>query len=36
MPSGAVPEGRGRPLQPKSAGLAGITRQRIVLPLKIF
>ena len=27
MPSGAVVEGRGRPLQPKSAGLPGITRQ---------
>ena len=28
--------GRGRPLQPKSAGLPGITRQRVGLPLKIF
>jgi len=36
MPSGAVPEGRGRSLQPKSAGLPGITRQRVGLPLKIF
>ena len=36
MPSGAVLEGRGRPLQPKSAGLPGITRQRVGLPLKIF
>ena len=33
---GAVLEGRGRPLQPKSAGLPGITRQRVGLPLKIF
>jgi len=31
-----VLEGRGRPLQPKSAGLPGITRQRVGLPLKIF
>jgi len=29
MPSGAVLEGRGSPLQPKSAGLSGITRQRV-------
>jgi len=36
MPSGAVLEGRGPPLQPKSAGLPGITRQRVGLPLKIF
>jgi len=36
MPSGAVLEGRGRPLQPKSAGLPGIMRQRVGLPLKIF
>jgi len=36
MPSGAVLEVRGRPLQPKSAGLPGITRQRVGLPLKIF
>jgi hypothetical protein len=36
MPSGAVLEGRGRPLQSKSAGLPGITRQRVGLPLKIF
>ena len=36
MPSGAVLEGRGRPLQPKSTGLPGITRQRVGLPLKIF
>jgi hypothetical protein len=36
MPSGAVLEGRGRPLQPKSVGLPGITRQRVGLPLKIF
>ena len=36
MPSGAVLEGRGRSLQPKRAGLPGITRQRVGLPLKIF
>jgi len=36
MLSGAVLEGRGRPFQPKSAGLPGITRQRVGLPLKIF
>jgi len=35
MPSGAVLEGRGLPLQPKSAGLPGITRQRVGLPLKM-
>jgi len=36
MPSGTVLEGRGPPLQTKSAGLPGITRQRVGLPLKIF
>ena len=36
MPSGAVLEGRAPPFQPKSAGMPGITRQRVGLPLKIF
>ena len=36
MPSRAVLEGRSPPLQTKSAGLPGITRQRVGLPLKIF
>ena len=36
MPSGAVPEGRGFPLQPKGAGLSGATRQRVGFPLKIL
>ncbi len=36
MPSGAVPEGRGSPLQPKGAGLSGITRKRVGFPLKIL
>jgi hypothetical protein len=36
MPSEAVLEGRGFPLQTKSAGLPGITRQRVGLPLKIL
>ena len=36
MPSGAVPEGRGSPLQPKGVGLPGITRKRVGFPLKIL
>ena len=36
MTSGAVLEGWGSPLQTKSAGLPGIMRQRVGLPLKIF
>jgi len=36
IPRGAVLEGRGPPLQPKSAGLPGTTRQRVGLPLQIF
>ena len=36
MPSGAVPKGRGSPLQPKGVGLPGITRKRVGFPLKIL
>jgi hypothetical protein len=36
MPSGAVPEGRGSPLQPKGVGLPGITRRRVGFLLKIL
>ena len=36
MPSGAVLEGRGSPLQPKGAGQPGITRKRVGFPLKIL
>jgi hypothetical protein len=33
---GPSPRGTGGPPPPKSAGLPGITRQRVGLPLKIF